>query len=121
MVVLGLTFALYNGKKMGELSTQEQKQKSWLWRALDDKWGVDEVYDRVFAKPGRRLAMYFWRVLDIRVFDGIVNGTAGLTRNIGEGLKGWQSGYVRNYALSMLVGVFLVVVISLISLGVTLR
>lgn len=121
VVVLGLTFALYNGKKLGELSTQEQKERNPLWRILDDKWGVDEVYDRLFVKPGRRLAVYFWRTLDIRVFDGIVNGTAGLTRNIGEGLKGWQSGYVRNYALSMLVGVFLVVVISLISLGVTLR
>jgi NADH-quinone oxidoreductase subunit L len=121
VVVLGITFAMYNGKKTGELSTTEQKLRNPVWRALDNKLGVDEFYDLVFVKPGKRLAMYFWRTLDIRVFDGIVNGTASLARGIGEGIKGWQSGYVRNYALSMLVGVFLVVVASLIGLGVSLR
>jgi NADH-quinone oxidoreductase subunit L len=121
IVVLGLTFALYNGKKQGELSTDAQKLRNPLWRGLDNKYGVDNFYDRVFVRPGKRLSMYLWRTMDIRVFDGIVNGTAGVARGIGEGIKGWQSGYVRNYALSMLIGVFLVVVASLIGLGVSLR
>ncbi|MBC8101555.1 MAG: NADH-quinone oxidoreductase subunit L [Cytophagales bacterium] len=121
IAVLGITFALYNRKKAGELSTDAQKQRNLLWRVLDNKWGVDQNYDRIFVRPGKRGAMYLWRTLDVRVFDGIVNGTAGLVRGLGEGIKGWQSGYVRSYALSMLVGVVLVVVASLIGLGVSLR
>ena len=33
---------------------------------------------------------------------------SGFVADLGNGIKGWQSGYVRNYAFSMLVGVVVV-------------
>jgi NADH-quinone oxidoreductase subunit L len=47
-----------------------------------------------------------------------VNGVGGGIAGLSNALKGWQSGYVRNYALSMLIGVVVVVVACL---GISLR
>ena len=53
--------------------------------------------------------------MDTRIIDGMVRGLSGGIGR-GGGLKNVQSGYVRNYAFSMLVGVFVVVAGCLIGL-----
>jgi NADH-quinone oxidoreductase subunit L len=42
--------------------------------------------------------------------DGPVNALAGLVRRTSEWLRGFQTGFARNYALSMLVGAALLAV-----------
>ena len=105
----------YLAHPTGELSTPAQKQNSIVWRKLNDKWGVDDFYQTALVKPGYELARGLWRNMDTRIIDGMVRGISGGIGR-GGGLRGVQSGYVRNYAFSMFVGVFLVVAGCLIGL-----
>ena len=74
---------------------------------------VDELYDRLVVKPFYRICRWSDR-FDARVVDGLVNGSGALAMIGGHLLKLFQTGYVRNYALSFLIGavVILWVVLS---------
>ena len=79
------------------------------------KWYFDELYDRVFVNPARRLAQVFWRVGDAKIIDGMPNGVAGLTAGASRGAVRIQTGKVANYAFVMIAGV--VVFVSLFLAG----
>jgi len=68
-------------------------------------WYLNELYDTVIGRPGARLAQFTAAVVDAKVIDGAVNGLAGLTRRSGSAVRKLQSGYVRNYALWIVVGI----------------
>ena len=80
-----------------------------LHRAVYNKWYVDELYDFLFVNPTKRLGTFLWKGFDVKVVDGIVNGVARLIGAISRGLRGIQTGKVHNYAMSMVVGVVLIV------------
>ncbi|MBA2274337.1 MAG: NADH-quinone oxidoreductase subunit L [Actinobacteria bacterium] len=69
------------------------------------KFYVDEIYGRLIVLPGKRFALFCADVLDRRGIDGIVNGTATLIGRTSQGLRHIQTGYVRNYAATFLLGV----------------
>ena len=83
----------------------------WLWRGarwtsrrssrafLQRVWYWDDFYDTVIGKPGQRLATFFAWVVDARIIDGAVNGTAHLAKLTGTAARRLQTGYARNYAL----------------------
>ncbi len=101
----------------GERLTEQQKQANPLWRWTYNKWGVDEIYNGIFVRGGKAFSNFLWRYMDVKVIDGMVNGVAGGIAHFANSIRGWQSGYVRNYALTMLVGVVLVVLGCLIGVG----
>jgi NADH-quinone oxidoreductase subunit L len=66
-------------------------------------WYVDETYARVAGGPGRRFfELCAW--FDRTIIDGAVNGIARLVRRAAAGLRTFQSGYVRTYALGVAIG-----------------
>jgi NADH-quinone oxidoreductase subunit L len=79
----------------------------WPYQWLLNKWCVDELYQALIAHPGARLAA-FLAAFDLGVIDGLVNGVARLARDTGGVLRRLQSGYVRGYAVTMLIGAFCV-------------
>jgi len=72
---------------------------------LQHSWYLNELYDLLIGRPGARLAQFTSTVIDARIIDGAVNGVAGLTRRSGSVVRRVQTGYVRNYALWIVVGV----------------
>jgi NADH-quinone oxidoreductase subunit L len=74
---------------------------------LRDKWYIDELYQALIAHPGARLAA-FLASFDLGVIDGMVNGVARAARGTGGALRQLQSGYVRGYAVTMLIGAFFI-------------
>jgi NADH-quinone oxidoreductase subunit L len=50
-----------------------------------------------------------WKLVDVGVIDGVVNGTARIAQAAGGGLRHFQSGYARAYAGWILFGAVLVV------------
>ena len=108
-----------------------------LFQALNRKWWVDEFYAAVILKPYTALAAFladvvdwrFWhdwfhdtviaggynllsRLLSLRIdlgfIDAIANGLATGTQALAAGMRKLQTGYVRNYALSVFVGVIVI-------------
>jgi NADH-quinone oxidoreductase subunit L len=89
-----------------------------LVEAARRKFYVDEVYGRVIVLPGKALANFSANVVDARLIDGVVNGTGRLIAGSADGLRRVQSGYVRNYGATFLVGV--VVIFSILVVRVSL-
>ncbi len=80
-----------------------------LHHALERKLYVDDVYDAGIVQPIRIVSEEgLWHGVDERLIDGAVNGV-GAAVKMGAGLlRRLQTGSVRVYAASMLVGVVLI-------------
>ena len=80
--------------------------------AAQRAFGVDDFYDLTVVRPGRVLAdRSAW--FDRTIVDGAVNGSGLGTRGLGRIFRRVQTGFVRNYALGVLVGAVLVTVLFL--------
>ncbi|MFZ3272593.1 MAG: NADH-quinone oxidoreductase subunit L [Mycobacterium sp.] len=80
--------------------------------ARRDLYG-DAFNEEVFMRPGAQLTHALVEFDDQGV-DGSVNALAKLVSRTSEWLRGFQTGFARNYALSMLVGAALVAVAILV-------
>jgi NADH-quinone oxidoreductase subunit L len=74
-------------------------------RLLLHKYYVDELYDRTIVRPILALSRWCAEAFDVGVIDGAVNGVATVVERAARALRRYQTGFVMNYALSMLVGV----------------
>lgn len=74
-----------------------------------NKYWIDELYDFLFVNSIVRFSRFLWRAFDDAVVDGIVNGVARFVRGWGGVLRWLQSGLVKDYALSILVGVVVII------------
>jgi NADH-quinone oxidoreductase subunit L len=90
--------------------TQRNRLTRTLYRASLDKWYFDDLNHLLFYRFGgavARAVMWF----DVRVIDGVVNGTGSATQAVGDRVRHIQTGRVQNYALGIAVG--LVVMVAL--------
>src|SRR5690606_26369580 len=72
-------------------------------------FGFDAIADAVVVRPGESVADGL-SVLDREVLDKGLKASAASTTLFGRLATAWQSGYVRLYALSMLIGAALLAV-----------
>jgi NADH-quinone oxidoreductase subunit L len=86
-----------------------------LHRAVFNKWYVDEIYDTLFVNSTKRLGIFCWKGFDVKVVDGIVNGTAKLVGALSSVLRYTQSGLFQNYALTMVLGTVVMVAIFILN------
>ena len=77
--------------------------------AAADKFYVDRIYGYTIVLPGKRLAAYLTDVFDRRFVDGLLTGIGRFVASSAETLRGMQTGYVRNYAATFLLGVVVIV------------
>src|SRR5262249_51235743 len=103
-------FLYLQHRKTGELLTEEAKRSNFIYQFLYNKWWWDALYNKIFIDIGGKLAdRVFWRIIDVGIIDGIVNGLAGFVGLFARITRRLQTGYVRNYALAMLLGVVLLI------------
>ena len=74
---------------------------------LQRAYFVDDVYDAVIGRPGQAFARFCATVIEVKVIDGAVNGVGRLTRAAGGSLRRVQTGFVRQYALGIVLGAVL--------------
>jgi NADH-quinone oxidoreductase subunit L len=108
-----------------------------LFGAMKNKWWVDEFYQALILKPYVELSHILadvvdWRFwhdwfhdtlifgaynrltnllsiqIDLGFIDSIANNLGGITKRLSASLRQIQSGYVRNYALSIFLGVIII-------------
>ncbi len=75
-----------------------------VYGLVADKFRVDELYDVLLVRPFEWIARTLWKVVDVLVIDGVLNASAFLVELAGDFLRFLQTGNVRNYALSFLLG-----------------
>jgi NADH-quinone oxidoreductase subunit L len=72
---------------------------------LEAKWYFDELFDAVFVRPSLALGRYGRTVVESAFVQGvIVGGASGAVRTGTAVARGIQSGYLRAYALLVIVG-----------------
>lgn len=72
---------------------------------LENKYGLDDLYEQGFAANARALGMLCWKRGDVQVIDGwMVNGTAQSIGRLAQGLRCGQTGVLYHYALVMVMG-----------------
>ena len=71
---------------------------------LERVWYWDDFYDALIGRPGQAVARFSATVIDAKVIDGAVNGVASLVKSSSTGARRLQTGYVRNYALGIVLG-----------------
>src|SRR3989440_8749770 len=79
-------------------------------RLLENKYYVDEIYDAAIINPikvGSREGL--WKLFDVGVIDGIVNGLGRGITEIGRVVRHLQMGFVRSYAAIILLGALAVI------------
>ena len=80
------------------------RPRTVVHRLLLNAWYVDWLYDRAIVRPLLALSEVLARVFDARGIDGVVNGIGRAVVAWAAGLRMLQTGYVVNYALTMLAG-----------------
>jgi NADH-quinone oxidoreductase subunit L len=115
LALIGL-FVSYNFF-VSRFGVTEKWKLQWkpLYQFSLNKWFVDEFYHRIVVVPGTAVAFACWKFFDLRIVDGIVNGTAWVTGVAGHLLRPLQTGFVRNYALYLLLGVVILLIYNLFS------
>ncbi len=77
---------------------------------LVNKYYVDELYDRRLVDVGKAFAGAAW-AFDIHIIDGLVNRLGWAIKLGGGGLRRAQTGVVGNYALSIVAGLLVIMVV----------
>jgi NADH-quinone oxidoreductase subunit L len=107
LIGIGIAYVLY--KVSPSIPAKFTASFPALHRAVYNKWYIDELYDFLFVNPCKAFGNFLWKGFDVVVVDGIVNGVATVVKGFGGMLRHIQTGYVHNYALSMALGVVVIV------------
>ncbi|QPJ65713.1 MAG: NADH-quinone oxidoreductase subunit L [Candidatus Nitrohelix vancouverensis] len=83
----------------------------WGYELVKNKYEVDELYDATFVKPTVEGSFFLWEKGDKKGIDAIVNAVANVIGWCGNRARVFQSGFVRNYALFMVMGFVLLLIL----------
>jgi NADH-quinone oxidoreductase subunit L len=104
IVGFGLAYLLY--ERRAGYTVQLRDRFRPVHDFLYNKWGFDDLYDRVFVQPTRGFGNFGRRVIESALVQGVlVNGVSGAVRAGTAAVRAIQTGYLRAYALVLLIGV----------------
>jgi NADH-quinone oxidoreductase subunit L len=99
--------------KKPEMPKRLAERFSLIYKLLLNKYYVDEIYDVLFVNPTKKISgQILWKVVDVKMIDGSVNGIARLVRGFGNVLRLLQTGYIRNYAFYIVLGCIFILVFA---------
>jgi len=107
IALLGIWIAtrLWGGERGLAADEAFAERAPGLRRLLEEKYRVDEIYDRIVVRPLARIARLCWKVVDELIIDGGLNVAAFLAEITGDLGRFTTTGNVRNYALYFFAGV----------------
>ncbi|MSO45717.1 MAG: NADH-quinone oxidoreductase subunit L [Acidobacteria bacterium] len=109
VALVGIGLAGFVWLKRREIADSMAERFAPIHRLLLNKYYVDELYDAAVVQPIRIGSQeVLWRAFDVKVVDGAVNGTATLVGAAAWILRRLQTGSVRAYAGSVILGVVLI-------------
>ena len=104
--IAGIATAAFLYLMRPDLPAVIKRRAGFLYTILDRKYGFDELYSFLFAGGARALGTGLWKGGDVGVIDGLlVNGSARFVGWTATIVRRWQTGYIYNYAFTMIFGV----------------
>jgi NADH-quinone oxidoreductase subunit L len=109
IAVAGFLIAVFFWIRRPDAATGLAQRFSFLYRLLERKYYVDEIYDAAIVQPIKQISTgALWKGVDVGMIDGAVNGVGMVVRSISGTLRRLQSGSVRTYAGSLFLGAVLI-------------
>jgi NADH-quinone oxidoreductase subunit L len=104
-MLVGLLIAWWAYIKDTSIPAKIVEQLGPIYTFVYNKWYFDELYHAVFVKPAFWFGRLFWKRGDEGIIDRFgPNGSAWVIEKGAVLNRRFQSGYLTNYALIMLVG-----------------
>jgi len=105
----GIGLAVFFFLRRRDAAARMAERFAGLHRVLLNKYYVDEIYDVAILKPVAIVSEEgLWKRVDAQVIDGAVNGVGDLAGGLAMVLRRIQTGSVRAYASSLLLGVVVI-------------
>ena len=86
----------------------QRTDEKGLGKVLENKWYVDELYDKVIVQPMHQFGGFLKSVIEKSVIDGLVNGVGRAVNYGGRQLRLLQSGQVGSYILLMVLSMVII-------------
>jgi NADH-quinone oxidoreductase subunit L len=105
LVVAGVVSAWYLYILRPDLPAVLRAKFGVVARILENKYGFDELYQRLFGDGAVRVGTGLWKGGDVAVIDGVmVNGSARVVGLIARIVRRIQTGFIYQYAFAMIIG-----------------
>lgn len=114
LISIGIAYARY--VKQNHVPVAAEAKRPMLASISYHKFYIDELYDAIIRKPLDALSTFFYKIVDTKIVDGIVNGLGLGTSEASKGLRLLQSGNVGFYIFMMVVGIISLLLYTYLSL-----
>jgi len=115
-VLISIAFAYGKYVKQNHIPVADEGQRSALAKISYHKFYIDEIYDTLIRKPLDAVSVFFYKVFDKKIIDGIVNGLGWSTSEASKGVRLLQSGNVGFYIFMMVAGIISLLLYTYLSL-----
>ena len=105
IVILSITLSYYLFVKNKNITNWLANENQPLYNFLLNKWYFDELYNFLFVKSFKKIGIFFWKNVDIKIIDKFgPDGISNLIKIFSNKAVKFQSGFVYQYAFIMLLG-----------------
>lgn len=108
-----LLYAYSRYSKQGHVPLDDSAERGALANLSYNKYYIDEVYNALITRPLDALSGFFFRIVDKKGIDGVVNGLGKGAVEASKGLRLLQSGMVGFYIFMMVTGIIALLVYSM--------
>jgi NADH-quinone oxidoreductase subunit L len=115
-ILISIVIAYSKYVKQNHVPVAAEAKRPFLANLSYHKFYIDELYDAVIRKPLDVLSTFFYKIVDTKIIDGIVNGLGFGTSEASKGLRLLQSGNVGFYIFMMVVGIISLLLYTYLSL-----
>ena len=110
VVAIGVLAGIWQYRKIAKVAPK--KVSFVVTAARKDLYG-DSMNEAILMRPGQALTKAL-NIFDKSIIDGLVNGLGLFTGGISSRLRKSETGYVRSYAMSIVLGTAVLVIVLLI-------
>jgi len=105
LALSGFGAAWYIYLKNPQFAETAKQKLNFVYKMLDKKYWIDELYVKIFSDGSRGLGKGFWKAGDVAVIDGfIINGSAKVVGWVAGKARLVQTGMLYHYAFAMILG-----------------
>ena len=88
----------------------EFKENVGFAKVLENKYYVDEAYDKVILNPVYQTSdKLLWKIIDVKVIDGFINGFANYFQRLSFTWRKLQTGVIQDYTAITIAGIAVII------------
>lgn len=107
-------YAYNNFVAKQQLPAEEGEETPALQKLVYNKYYVDEFYEAVITKPLNWMSEQFYKIIELRFIDAIINGVGAAVNRAASLLRYAQTGAVGSYIFIIVISIVLMLLFKLI-------